>query len=61
MNGVASTLLAIGLTAAYGAADRVFHDSNRHNPVSRQLADDLDRGNRRGWWRDAFRRRPNER
>ena len=60
MNGVAGTLLAIGLTAAYGTADRVFHYSNRHTPVSRHLADDLDlRGTRRGWWRDAFRRRPN--
>jgi hypothetical protein len=62
MNGVASTLLAIGLTAAYGAGDRVFHDFNRHNPISRHPEDDLDlRGSRRGWWRDAFRRRLNQR
>ena len=61
MNGVATTLLAIGLTAAYGAADRMFYDSNRHDPVNRKLADDLGLGTRRGWWRDAFRRRPNVR
>jgi hypothetical protein len=62
MNGVAATLLAIGLTAAYGTADRVFHDSTRRNPVDPHLADDLDlRGSRRGWLWGVFRRRPNQR
>jgi hypothetical protein len=50
MNGVAATLLAIGLCAAYGTAERAHHDSAKRIPVDRQIADDTTlRGTRRGW------------
>lgn len=58
MNGVAATLLAIGLCAAYGTTDRVYHDSARRNPVDRKIADETSlRRPRQNWWQNAFRRR----
>jgi len=57
MKGVASTLLAIGLCAAYGTAERMHRNSGR-NPVSQQIEDEnSSRGTRRGWLPGVFRRR----
>lgn len=62
MNGVATTLLAIGLCAAYGTADRVHHDSAKRNPVDRQIADETNpRGTRRGWLHGLVGRREKRR
>lgn len=62
MNGVAATLLAIGLCAAYGTADRVFHDSSRRNPAHRQTADETNfRETRRGWWHSIVHPRQKQR
>ena len=57
MKSVASTLLAIGLCAAYGTAERM-HRSSGRNPVDQQVEDDSNsRGTRRGWLPRVFRRR----
>jgi len=57
MKSVASTLLAIGLCAAYGTAERM-HRSSGRNPVDQQIEDDSkSRGTRRGWLPRVFRRR----
>ena len=57
MKGVASTLLAIGLCAAYGTAERMHRGSGR-NPVGQQVEDESNsRGTRRGWLPRVFRRR----
>jgi coenzyme F420-reducing hydrogenase gamma subunit len=57
MKSVASTLLAIGLCAAYGTAERMNRNSGRH-PADQQVEDDNNsRGTRRGWLPRVFRRR----
>ncbi len=57
MKSVASTLLAIGLCAAYGTAERMNRNSGRLQ-ADRQVEDDNNsRGTRRGWLPRVFRRR----
>jgi hypothetical protein len=57
MKGVATTLLAIGLCAAYGTAERI-HRGQGRNPVDQLVEDESNsRGTRRGWMPKVFRRR----
>jgi coenzyme F420-reducing hydrogenase gamma subunit len=57
MKGVATTLLAIGLCAAYGTAERM-HRGHGRNPVDQLVEDESSsRGMRRGWMPKMFRRR----
>jgi len=57
MKGVATTLLAIGLCAAYGTAERMHRGSGRH-PVDQHIEDENNtRGARKGWMPKMFRRR----
>jgi coenzyme F420-reducing hydrogenase gamma subunit len=57
MKSVAATLLAIGLCAAYGTAERMHRGSGR-NPADQQVEVEINsRGSRHGWLPRVFRRR----